>query len=209
VDMESFGEAGAYLWGALLTYPDGRREGDQEPGYRAFATWHPVPTPDEGRSFGEFWTWLTAARDAAAASGRTFAAYCYNEQAENRWMLASADRFAGVPGVPTTEEVQAFVAGPDWVDLFGVVSAWFLCTHGKGLKKIAPAAGFSWRDPDAGGENSMRWYRDAVGMDGTEPDPHQRERLLAYNADDVAATLALREWMSSAAMREVPLTSEI
>ncbi len=209
VDMESFGEAGAYLWGALLTYPGGRRDGDPEPGYRGFATWHPVPTPDEGRSFGEFWTWLTAVRADAAASGRTFAAYCYNEQAENRWMLASADRFAGVPGVPSTEEVQAFVAGPDWVDLFGVVSAWFLCTHGKGLKKIAPAAGFAWRDPDAGGENSMRWYRDAVGMDGAEPDPLQRERLLAYNADDVAATHALRVWMSSEAMREVPLASEM
>ncbi len=209
VDMESFGEAGAYMWGALLSYPTVPARAIPEPGYRAFVTWRPVPTPDEGRSFGEFWTWLTGVRAAAAASGRTFAAYCYNEQAENRWMLASADRFAGVPGVPSADEVREFVAGPDWVDLFGVVSAWFLCTHGKGLKKIAPAAGFSWRDPEAGGENSMRWYRDAVGMDGAEPDPVQRDRLLAYNADDVAATHALRGWMSSAAVLEVPLASDV
>jgi predicted RecB family nuclease len=90
-----------------------------------------------------------------------------------------------------------------------VVSEWFLCAHGKGLKRIAPAAGFSWHDPEAGGENSMRWYRDAVGMDGAPPDEAQRRRLLEYNADDVAATRALREWMTSAAIDEVPLAADL
>jgi predicted RecB family nuclease len=73
----------------------------------------------------------------------------------------------------------------------------------------APAAGFACRDPEAGGENSMRWYRNAVGMDGAPPDPLQRERLLAYNADDVHATHALREWMTSPAVKQVPLASEL
>ena len=209
VDMESFGEAGAYLWGAQLSYPGGRRAGDQEEGYRAFATWEPVPTPDEGRSFGEFWTWFSGIRAAAAESGRTFAAYCYNEQAENRWLLSSAQRFAGMPGVPPIEEVQEFIAADSWVDLFAVVNEWFLCVQGKGLKKIAPLAGFAWRDPEAGGENSMRWYRDAVGMDGEPPDAAQRERLLGYNTDDVLATKALREWMTGPVITEVPLASEL
>ena len=109
-------------------------------------------------------------RARAAATGRTFAAYCYNAQAENRWLLASAQRFAGRPGVPALAEVEAFVADPSWIDLYAVVSEWFLCAHGKGLKRIAPVAGFAWRDPEASGENSMRWYRDAVGMDGAAPD---------------------------------------
>ncbi|HXV92040.1 MAG TPA: TM0106 family RecB-like putative nuclease, partial [Pseudonocardia sp.] len=209
IDMESFGEAGAYLWGALLSRPGGSLPGDEPEGYRAFATWEPVPTEDEARSFAEFWGWLSGVRAAAAASGRSFAAYCYNEQAENRWLLASARRFAGRPGIPPLAEVEEFIAAPSWVDLFGVVSEWFLCAHGKGLKRIAPAAGFAWRDPEAGGENSMRWYRDAVGMDGVAPDPAQRERLLTYNADDVAATRALREWMTSPAMEAVPLASEL
>ncbi|MFP5021130.1 TM0106 family RecB-like putative nuclease [Pseudonocardia phyllosphaerae] len=209
VDMESFGESGAYLWGALLTLPGGARDGDPEPGYRAFATWEPLPTRDEGRSFAEFWTWFRGVRERALASGRTFAAYCYNEQAENRWMIASAQRFADVPGVPGEAEVRAFVEDPCWVDLFGVVSTWFLCAQGKGLKKIAPAAGFAWRDPEAGGENSMRWYRDAVALDGGEPDAAQRDRLLGYNADDVMATQVLREWMSSDRVLEVPLVSEL
>jgi predicted RecB family nuclease len=209
VDMESFGEAGAYLWGALLRHPGGRLPGDEPDGYRAFATWDPVPTQDEARSFAEFWTWLSAVRTRAAATGRTFAAYCYNEQAENRWLLASAIRFAGMPGIPPLGEVEEFIEHPGWIDLFAVVSEWFLCAQGKGLKRIAPAAGFAWRDPEAGGENSMRWYRDAVGMDGAPPDLQQRERLLAYNADDVHATQALREWMTSPAVKQVPLAAEL
>jgi predicted RecB family nuclease len=209
VDMESFGEAGAYLWGALLTRPGGTVTGDEPEGYRAFATWEPVPTPDEARSFAGFWGWFTAARERASATGRSFAAYCYNEQAENRWLLGSAQRFAGRPGIPTVAEVEAFIADPGWVDLFAVVGEWFLCSHGKGLKRIAPVAGFTWRDAEAGGENSMRWYRDAVGMDGAARDPEQRRRLLEYNADDVAATRALRDWMTSPAVEEVPLATDL
>ncbi|WP_141282473.1 TM0106 family RecB-like putative nuclease [Pseudonocardia hydrocarbonoxydans] len=209
VDMESFGESGAYLWGALLTRPGGTLPGDEPEGYRAFATWDPVPTVDEARSFAEFWGWLSGVRAGAAASGRTFAAYCYNEQAENRWLLGSAQRFAGMPGIPPIAQVQEFIDDPCWVDLFAVVNEWFLCAHGKGLKRIAPAAGFAWRDAEASGENSMRWYRDAVGMDGAPPDAGQRERLLAYNADDVAATLAVRRWMTSPAIDEVPLAADL
>jgi predicted RecB family nuclease len=114
-----------------------------------------------------------------------------------------------MPGIPPTAEVEEFIAHPGWIDLFAVVSEWFLCAQGKGLKRIAPAAGFAWRDPEAGGENSMRWYRDAVGMDGAPPDPQQRERLLAYNADDVHATQVLREWMTSPAVEQVPLASDL
>lgn len=209
IDMESFGESGAYLWGVLLAYPGGAQPGDEPEGYRGFATWDPVPTDDEARSFAEFWGWLSRVRSRAAESGRTFAAYCYNEQAENRWLIASAQRFAGHPGIPPPAEVQAFIDEPLWVDLFAVVNQWFLCAHGKGLKRIAPAAGFAWRDADASGENSMRWYRDAVGMDGAAPDHTQRARLLEYNADDVAATRAVREWMTSPAIEQVPLASDL
>jgi predicted RecB family nuclease len=205
VDMESFDEAGAYLWGCLLSGSDiGLPRG-----YQAFATWEPVPTPDEARSFAAFWQWLTGVRRRAAERGHSFAAFCYNEQAENRWMLSSAERFAGAPGIPTTTQVQEFIASDQWVDLYGVVSAEFLCAHGKGLKTIAPAAGFSWHDPEASGENSMRWYSDAVGLGGREPDPAQRARLLTYNSDDVRATHALRLWMSSEQVNDVPFAGDL
>ena len=205
VDMESFDEAGAYLWGCLLSGSDiGLPRG-----YQAFATWEPVPTPDEARSFAAFWRWLTDVRRRAAECGRSFAAFCYNEQAENRWMLSSAERFVGAPGIPTTAQVHEFITSDQWVDLYGVVSAEFLCAHGKGLKTIAPAAGFSWHDPEASGENSMRWYSDAVGLGGGEPDLAQRARLLTYNSDDVRATHALRLWMSSEQVNDVPYAGDL
>lgn len=192
VDLESFQEFGAYLWGTLL---DGV--------YRPFVTWDPLPTEDEARSFGEFWTWLMTVRAEAHAAGRTFAAYCYSRTAEDKWLYESARRFAGRPGVPTVEQVRAFVDGPEWVDMFQAVSEQFICPNGKGLKKIAPVAGFAWRDPEAGGEASMSWYRRAVGYDA-EPDLGQRARLFEYNEDDVRATRILREWMTERADLEVP-----
>jgi predicted RecB family nuclease len=208
VDMESFGESGAYLWGVLLAGAEAAGAGPAD-GYHGFATWEPLPTDDEARSFAEFWTWFAGIRRRCAELGRSFAAYCYNEQAENRWLLASADRFAGRPGIPTRAEVEEFISSDQWVDMFALVSQWFLCAQGKGLKRIAPVAGFAWADPEASGENSMRWYRDAVGMDGAPPDHTQRERLLRYNADDVHATRVLREWMCSPGLAEIPLASDL
>jgi predicted RecB family nuclease len=205
VDMESFGESGAYLWGSLLSGADiGMAQG-----YRAFATWEPLPTLDEARSFAEFWAWFTEVRERTAAAGLTFRAYCYNAMAENRWLFGSVERFAGMAGVPARSEVQSFVDSDEWVDLFRSVTDQFLCSHGKGLKVIAPAAGFAWRDPEAGGEASMRWYRDAVGMDGGLPAADQRERLLRYNEDDVRATRVLRAWMTDRANDTVPFMGDL
>ncbi|GAA1213058.1 TM0106 family RecB-like putative nuclease [Prauserella alba] len=205
IDMESFGDSGAYLWGCLLSGADI----GVEHGYHAFATWEPLPTDDEARSFAAFWSWLTDVRARTAAAGLQFRAYCYNALAENRWLYASAERFAGFRGVPSTADVRAFVDSDEWVDLFRSVSDQFLCSHGKGLKVVAPVAGFAWRDAEAGGEASMRWYRDAVGMDDTEPDVAQRARLLRYNEDDVLATQALRAWISERAMIEVPFMEDL
>ncbi len=198
VDMESYQEHGAYLWGTLLT-----EKGGPAPVYRGFVTWDPLPTEDEGRSFAEFWGWLMGKRADAAANGKTFAAYCYSRQAEDKWLLDSARRFGDIPGVPTEAEIHEFIDSEQWVDIYQAVSDQFICPNGKGLKKIAPVAGFNWRDDEAGGEASMGWYRDAVGYDA-EPDVSQRERLLVYNEDDVQATKVLREWMSDRAEIEIP-----
>lgn len=197
VDLESYQEHGAYLWGTLL---DGV--------YRPFVTWDPLPTEDEGRSFAEFWGWLMSVRAQAAVDGKTFAAYCYSRTAEDKWLYESARRFAGRPGIPTEREIQQFVDGPQWVDMFQAVSEQFICPNGKGLKKIAPVAGFHWRDPEAGGEASMAWYRLAVAYEGGEPDMAQRTRILEYNEDDVQATKVLRDWMTDRADAEVPAIAD-
>lgn len=200
VDMESFGEDGAYLWGTLLT---DNTDPARDVVYRGFATWTPLPTADEGRAFAEFWTWLMAERADAHAAGKTFAAYCYSQQAENRWLRASADRFGDEPGMPTRAEVEQFIASDEWVDIFEAVGRNFVAPNGKGLKRVAPVAGFVWRDAEAGGEASMDWYRRAVGIGGVDVDLSQRDRLLEYNEDDVLATKALREWMDGSAVGDM------
>ncbi|WP_439031076.1 TM0106 family RecB-like putative nuclease [Gordonia terrae] len=201
VDMESYGEHGAYLWGTLRT---DTTDASVPVVYRPFVTWDPLPTRDEARSFAEFWGWLMAERAAAHDAGQTFAAYCYSQQAENRWLLGSADRFAGAPGIPSRAEVEAFIASPEWVDIYEAVGENFICPHGKGLKRVAPVAGFAWRDEDASGEASMEWYRAAVALGGGRADEEQRTRLLEYNEDDVRATKVLREWISDGAAEQVP-----
>lgn len=205
VDMESFGDSGAYLWGCLLSGID---IGEPQ-GYHPFVTWDPLPTSDEGRSFAEFWQWLTAVRARATERGLSFRAYCYNELAENYWLTASAERFADQSGIPTMAEVQAFIQSSEWVDVFAYVRDQLLCVHGKGLKVVAPVAGFHWRDAEASGENSMRWYRNAVGLDDATLDVSARTRLLEYNEDDVLATFTLREWMNSPAIEKIPYAGDL
>ena len=198
VDLESHLDDGAYLWGTLLTVRDGGDSPDE--GYRAFLTWEPLPHVDEGRAFAVFWRWLMGVRDGAREAGRTFRAYCYSRSAENAWMLSSAARFgpegtvAVVEGVPSVPEVREFVGSAQWVDVHEAVRTQFVSTAGMGLKVVAPVAGFAWRDPDAGGEASLGWYRDACAARGEERDAG-RARILAYNEDDVRATRAVREWI--------------
>src|SRR5690606_20575737 len=105
VDMESYADSGAYLWGCWLS---GDALGEPS-GYRSFVTCDPLPSDDEARSFAAFWTWFSSIRRRARARGLRFRAYCYNELAENRWMLASAQRFAGKPGIPPVDEVREFI----------------------------------------------------------------------------------------------------
>ena len=206
VDMESFSERGAYLWGTLLT---DNTDPARPVNYRPFVTWDPLPTRDEGRSFAEFWAWLTAERQAAHDAGKTFAAYCYSQHAENRWLRGSADRFGDMPGVPSRQTIDAFIASAEWVDIFEAVGENFVCPRGKGLKRIAPVAGFGWRDDEAGGEASMEWYAAAVALDGADLDLTQRARLLEYNEDDVRATKVLREWIAGDDVMRLPLAAEL
>jgi predicted RecB family nuclease len=100
--------------------------------------------------------------------------------------------------LPTRQEVDDLVRSAEWVDVYDVVRSSLVVGHGLGLKKVAPLAGFEWRDDDAGGLQSMAWHREAM----ENPDPavraFNRSRLLTYNEDDVRATLAVRDWLTTA-----------
>lgn len=212
VDMESYLDDGAYLWG---TYLSGSELPGFSPGYRPFATWHPLESSATATNFVAFWRYLTDLRVASAAAGYSFAAYCYSHKAEERWLYGTPARFPAEPGMPRRAEVAAFCSSPQWVDLYVEVKRLFIVPGSLRLKAIAPIAGFTWRDPEPGGENSMAWYRIALGETsgddaGRDPDGvmHYRQRILQYNEDDVLATLRLRQWISLRAS-DVPTVADL
>lgn len=200
IDMENV-EDGVYLWGTLVSgSPAALEQVTVDPGYRPFYSWDPASPAVQSAVFHRFWTWLTDLRGRCDAAGLTFAAYCYTaaEHKKMRQILAEAP-----PDAPTVDrgDVDALVESPSWVDLYEIVRGSLVLGHGLGLKRIAPLAGFHWRDPDAGGLQSMGWYRDAVGHPDPAVQAHNRQRLLQYNEDDVRATLAVRTWLRTA---EIP-----
>lgn len=213
VDMESFLDDGAYLWGTLLSGADV----DFPREYRAFVTWDGLPGVGEAVTFVSFWEYLLDVRTACAARGLTFAAYCWSRAAEERWLYSTPRRYPDQPGMPSTAEISAFCGSPQWIDLYAEVKRQFVVPGSMRLKAIAPIAGFGWRDCEPGGENSMAWYRAAIGENGgvgtddaTDPVVQQamRRRVLEYNEDDVRATAAIRSWMSDGAAT-LPTVAEL
>jgi predicted RecB family nuclease len=190
VDMENV-EEGVYLWGVLTTDRTGRAPVDE--GYRAYATWEPELDPDASAALtGRFWDELHRTIAAVQAVGLTVAAYCWYEPAENRFLRAFGDHTG------RSDEVEAFIGSPLWVDLAKVASSQLITGRSMGLKTVAPLAGFAWRDTEARGDASMVWYRTATDptvAERTRADV--RSRLLAYNEDDVLATRAVREWLAT------------
>ncbi len=207
VDAESYGEDGAYLWGATLSGADV----GLPRGHRSFVTWERLPSASQGTVFGEFFQYLMQVRAAAAARGLSFATFCYARSAEERWMLGLARRYAGHPGVPDAAAVAAFCASPEWVDLLLEIKRNFVVPGSLRLKELAGSMGFRWRDPEPGGENSMAWYREAVA-DDPSADPQRARgmaaRVVRYNEDDVLATLAVRRWISGH-LDELPTVAEL
>ena len=213
VDAESYVDDGAYLWGALLSGADV----GVPAGYRSFVTWEHLPSPEQGAIFGAFFQHLVQIRDAAADRGLSCAVFCYGKAAEERWMLGLARRYAGLPGVPDAREVAAFCASPQWSDLMAEISRQFVLPGSLRLKELAGAVGFAWRDPEPGGENSMAWYREAIGIEPgvaarppavEDPGNPMAQRVLRYNEDDVLATLAVRRWITEH-LSELPTVAEL
>ena len=199
IDMESYGHA-TYLWGALVS----RRiplEGVAE-GYRAFVTFEPLDELAEAGLFRDFWSWFSDLRRVTRSAGYSFRAYCFWRSAEEGQMRRAVA--AELDDLPRERELERFFASDEWVDLHQLVRDQLLTEGPLGLKALAGMAGFTWRDDDPSGEASMGWYEEAIGVGGEGA----RERLLAYNEDDVRATKALREWLGGAA-RYLPHVDDV
>lgn len=197
VDMESFDDA-TYLWGAYVTLNDPLDGVDA--GYHAFVEWDTLDSSNEARIFGQFWSWFSGVRRACHEAGRTFAAYCFWAQAEDGAMNRAVLSPAG--DGPTLADLEEFRhhSPVEWLDLHEIAKRQIQTDGPLGLKQLAAASGFSWRDENPSGEASMLWYEVATRGDTAESGA-SRQRILEYNEDDCRATKALRDWLNGPAQR--------
>jgi len=125
------------------------------------------------------------------------AGYCFWAQAEDGAMNRAVQN--PLPGGPTQSDLQSFRSQnpPQWIDMHDIAKQQIQTEGPLGLKQLAVAGGFSWRDENPSGEASMLWYE--VARNETPEGLTSRQRLLEYNEDDCRATKALRDWLNDGA----------
>ncbi|MEY4362564.1 MAG: hypothetical protein RL391_1870, partial [Actinomycetota bacterium] len=194
VDMENSDVV--YLWGTNTTIRNATNAPSRvREGYRPFHTLAGGHA-NEAEAFEAFWKWMHELIHDCERDGASIRFYCYTD-AENTRMHEIASRWPDWPGVPSHDEIDSFCASEHWVDLKVNVDSLIWPTDTLGLKKVAPLAGFTWRDEDAGGDNSILWYDVAVNSVDDAERRDMSDKLLRYNEDDVLATKVLREWIDA------------
>lgn len=181
-DIETSATERTYLWGFLVRDV----ASGAEPYYKAFVRFEDLD--DEGE--------IALAREAAEWLGQMLDAnpdtlvYHYSD-----YEAVHVRKLARISHDLLIERMAAEL-DDRFVDLFTVMRRHFFGANGLGLKVVACAdPGFQWRDDDPGGLNSQRWFRDAVHGADPQTRSEAAERVLAYNEDDVRATLTLRDWL--------------
>ncbi len=195
VDMESYADR-TYLWGASVTVRDDVVGFTSE--HVTFVEWGELSSDAEAQLFATFWLWFSDLRARCHEQGRSFAAYCFWAQAEDGAMNRAVE--TPVEGGPTNKDLEAFrrMVPTEWIDIHDVAKAQIQTEGPLGLKQLAMAAGFHWRDTNPSGEASMLWYEVATRQHADVAEA-SRARILEYNEDDCRATRALRVWLNGAA----------
>ena len=166
-------EGRVYLWGALV------RDGGADPVYVPTVSWGPPDEEAERRLAQRFLDWLRDLIARAGSQGRTVRVYHYSAHE-----ISNLNRILGPEASRDLDGV--------FVDLLPVMQQHYFAVSGHGLKKVAPAFDFQWRDEEPSGLLSQLWYLEAISED--EPAASAaRTRILAYNEDDVRATAAIRD----------------
>jgi predicted RecB family nuclease len=202
VDMEDF-TTHCYLWGTYTTIKSANTPRNLVEGYRAFTafesdgkTFAEASDTNEAETFIKFWRWVKELIRDCDQLETTITFYCYTG-AENRWLRSIAKRYAGKPGIPSIDEIEAFITSQYWVDVhFGVKTLWVTGT-GAGLKSIAPIVGRHWDDENDGGAQSLLWFDDATRSTDPAVRLERSQKLLRYNENDVLATKRIRDYLRS------------
>jgi predicted RecB family nuclease len=154
-------------------------------------------TVDDVSTFEPVYDWSgTTAAEAKVVSEMfdKLATYSDNDTMVLHWTdyerrtlrLAGERHGLSIPGFDTVD---------DWFDAHALdLCAWsrkeLISPNGYGLKVVAPLCGFDWRDDDPGGRQSEVWFEHVLAGD-----EEMKDRLLAYNEDDVIAQLEIRRWL--------------
>lgn len=187
VDIEDDASGFCYMIGVLETIKGVSR-------YIPFVTWETTPEA-EAQVFADFWSYvqgvITNARRSKLGAVRAY----YYTQHETRFFKHLAEKHAGYPGVPTSDELEAFLTSEVWVDMHKILTEDLVWpTEDHTLKTIAKYVKFTWRDDSPSGANSVAWYR--VAVDDEHPEHEEmRKRLLEYNEDDVIGPKKIREFL--------------
>jgi len=186
LDFESTAEGRVYLWGSVVHHAQkGWKEHSGE--YRAFMSLDPLDAAGEARLVAQLWRWLNGLRKRAVAAGLTFGVYGYHSKGTEGAALRRIAATKAANGLPTVKAVDALIGGDEWIDLLPLMQRKYLSNQGHGLKVVAVHEGFTWRDDDPGGLNSIAWYQAAVNGD-----QQAAQRIKDYNEDDCRATASLR-----------------
>jgi hypothetical protein len=201
VDVEDSGPGGiVYLIGArALGFRRYKVDGEVREKVRvemhSFTTWENTDEA-EAKVFADFWSYVVGMRAHAKARKHSLRFYHYTAK-EVSTFRSLARKHEGLPGIPTLDELEELFDSPQWVDLFPILSQQLIWpTESMSLKALAKKVAFSWRDEAPGGDNSIAWYREAVGHPDEKVRDEMRERILIYNEDDVIAQAELRLWVS-------------
>jgi uncharacterized protein (TIGR02679 family) len=125
-------------------------------------------------------------RIAELAKHESFCVYVYGSH-ERTMLRRLAQQYGG------GEIIEPFVA--HFVDVYDAIKKTVvLPTESMSLKAVATWLGFNWRDPDPSGAESIAWWAEYAG------DPIGKrsllDRILAYNEDDLRATIAVVDWLA-------------
>jgi uncharacterized protein len=123
---------------------------------------------------------------ARLANQDSFCVYVYGSH-ERTTLRRLTARYGG------GEIIEPFIAR--FVDIHDAIKRTVvLPTESASLKAVATWLGFTWRDPAPSGTESIAWWAD-YARDPISNRP-LLDRILAYNEDDLNATLAVVDWLA-------------
>lgn len=166
-----------YQWGARVRHNSDEATATYAPTVVSF---DPLDAHSAQALADRFFAWMETFVAEQEEAGRTVAIY--------HWTSPETTRATRALG---GERAERLFAGR-FLDLKRFMEDHYFARDGFSLKVVAPALGFHWQAPDAGGATSVVKIEEARA--GVEPAASAaREWLLTYNEDDCAAQAAIRD----------------